>query len=160
LNEFFRLSQSCVLLRDFAHAADQIQGLPDHGSQIGKVLGIESGDIDFLQLRRLCAESLRSRKDEFIDFVAGSDLTEQKDLSPEALYEAYCHEIEDTAAWGGQLEIQALSLALRLHIRIHTAHMDTIETGSEYASDFSTINICYLKHAYGLGEHYQSTASN
>lgn len=91
--------------------------------------------------------------------MSGSDLTQEKDCSREDLYEAYCSEVENTAAWGGQLEIQALCLALCLHVRIHTADMDTIELSPENSGSLSTINICYLKHAFGLGEHYQSTTT-
>lgn len=138
-------------------AADQIQSLPDNGSQIAAIIGIESKELNFLELRRICADCLRSHKDQFIDFVTGSDLTEQKDCSPDDVYEAYCSEIEGTAAWGGQLEIQALSMALHVHVRIHTVGMDTIDIGSEYAGSLSSLDICYMKHAFGLGEHYQST---
>lgn len=152
-----KMLKVCDAFMTFICAADQIHSLPDHGAQIVQISGTESNDLDFLKLRKICAQTLRSHKDEFSNFISGNDLNVMNGDSSDDVFEAYCTEVEDSAAWGGQVEIQALSMALQVHVRIHTADMDIVETGSEYASDTSTLNICYLKHAFGLGEHYNST---
>lgn len=48
-----------------------------------------------------------------------------------AAYEDYCSRIEDTAEWGGQLELQALSSYLRLPIWIYSADSPILKMGSE-----------------------------
>lgn len=109
-------------------------------------------DLTYLKLRQICADSLRSNKEDFIHFLAESDLQVESDDDP---YEAYCSQVQDTAAWGGHIEIQALALALKAHVRVHTADMTPVDIGEEFEGP--CIQICYLKHAYGLGEHYNST---
>lgn len=34
--------------------------------------------------------------------------------------------------------------------------MPTLELGEEYKGQGPTLRVCYLRHAYGLGEHYNS----
>jgi OTU domain-containing protein 6 len=113
---------------------------------------VDREELTYLKLRQICADSLRTHKEDFIHFLAESDLQADSDKDP---YEAYCSQVQGTAAWGGHLEIQALVLALKAHVRVHTADMEPVDIGEEY--DGPCIHICYLKHAYGLGEHYNST---
>ncbi|GJP37373.1 hypothetical protein CLOM_g21786 [Closterium sp. NIES-68] len=103
----------------------------------------------------------------------------------------YCHEVEHTAAWGGQLELQALAQSLRRHIIVYSADLPDVNLGLEYApattdaaiaggaggasaaadgaaaaeSNISAgsvacgpapIRVSFHRHAYGLGEHYNS----
>lgn len=113
--------------------------------------------MDYLKLRSLCAESLRSHKEDFVHFLAEDDVS----AGEGDRYEAYCNDVEKTAAWGGHLEIQALSMALKVHIKVHTVGISAIDIGEEYRGENTSLQICYLKHAFGLGEHYNSTrASN
>ena len=111
--------------------------------------------LDFQSLRSICAKSLRERRSEFEAFVAEADVSKRMDdCDP---FEAYCQEVENTAAWGGHVEVQALSKALKLHIRIFRTGSSVVSVGELYAGDNTTLNICYLQHAFGLGEHYNST---
>ena len=43
--------------------------------------------------------------------------------------------------------------------QVHSVGMPDVAFGVEYAADRSEgiINLAYLKHAFGLGEHYNST---
>ena len=52
-------------------------------------------------------------------------------------YEAYCAEVESTAAWGGQVELQALAQALRTHIEVYAAGLPTVELGEEFKGEGS-----------------------
>ncbi|KAL1132993.1 hypothetical protein V6Z11_A12G010200 [Gossypium hirsutum] len=84
-------------------------------------------------------------------------------------------EVESTAAWGGQLELGALTHSLRkhifmgpglnwviTHIMIYSRSFPDVEMGKEYKSDggssssAGTIRLSYHKHAFGRGEHYNS----
>ncbi|KAE8664888.1 monothiol glutaredoxin-S1-like [Hibiscus syriacus] len=50
-------------------------------------------------------------------------------------FENYCKEVESTAAWGGQLELGALTHCLRKHIMIFSGSFPDVEMGKEYKSD-------------------------
>lgn len=52
--------------------------------------------------------------------------------APEEAFEAYCRDVELTAAWGGQPELQALSHALKAHILVHSTGMPVLEVGEEF----------------------------
>lgn len=140
----------------------------------------------------------------------------------EDVFDAYCREMESTAAWGGHLELEALSQSLRLPITVHAAAAKPQQLGSGFQGarrvldvqllDLSSragpsaawtsdvdrrgkiccqaqhgraawalpsrqrrrsgmrnhplcypagpaLDICYFQHAYGLGEHYNSTVA-
>jgi len=110
-----------------------------------------AGEYDWKALRLLAAEKLRKNREQFIPFMtnleSGEPYTEEE-------FEKYCHEIETTNIWGGQLEIQALSSALGQPIEIFQADSPILKIGEDL--DGKTIRISYHKHAYGLGEHYNS----
>eukprot|EP00878_Enallax_costatus_P033948 GHUV01037539.1.p1 GENE.GHUV01037539.1~~GHUV01037539.1.p1 ORF type:complete len:139 (+),score=40.62 GHUV01037539.1:473-889(+) len=93
-------------------------------------------------------------RDEFAPFLLPEDESEDFDTH----FEQYCSTIETTAAWGGHLELQALSHALKRQIKVHAVGMATQSLGDEYAGDDKVaLEVCYLRHAFGLGEHYNST---
>ncbi|KAL9430790.1 hypothetical protein AB3S75_021914 [Citrus x aurantiifolia] len=76
-------------------------------------------------------------------------------------FENYCKEVESTAAWGGELELRALTHCLRKHIMIYSGSFPDVEMGKEYSnggsdSSGSSIILSYHRHAFGLGEHYNS----
>ena len=77
-----------------------------------------------------------------------------QDEDEEAAWEKYLRDVADTAAWGGQLELQALAQALGRQITVHSVGMPTLRLG-----EGPEITVCYLKHAYGLGEHYNSVVA-
>lgn len=44
-----------------------------------------------------------------------------------------------------------------MHIVVYAAGMPPLELGAEHAAaGRPTLRLCYLRHAYGLGEHYNS----
>ncbi|KAF8065793.1 OTU5 [Scenedesmus sp. PABB004] len=108
---------------------------------------------NYQELRELAAEYIRQHKDEFSPFL----LPEDEDEDPDAHYERYCYALETTAAWGGHLELQALARALRRQIRVHAVGMAALSVGDEHAGAAPPLEVCYLRHAFGLGEHYNST---
>lgn len=66
----------------------------------------------------------------------------------------YCDDIVNTAAWGGQLELRALSHILQTPIEILQADAPPVIVGEEYPRD--PLVLVYMRHVYGLGEHYNS----
>ena len=92
----------------------------------------------FKELRELAAFYIISNKDDFIAFLDDQDI------------DSYCAEIKDTAAWGGELEIVALSKALGIEICV-------LQVGNELnVGQGERIQISFHRHSFGLGYHYNS----
>eukprot|EP00887_Chlorella_sp_A99_P006748 scaffold3.g6748.t1 len=136
---------------------DQVAQLPaPTADELGAAAGGAGGAPSCLQLRAAAAEHMRSHADAFRPFVLPEDASAPADGGEDA-FQAYCREVEATAAWGGQPELQALAQALRCHIVVYAAGMPAQELGQEFAAaGRPTLRLCYLRHAYGLGAHYNS----
>uniref|UniRef100_A0A2P2JRL6 OTU-like cysteine protease family protein n=1 Tax=Rhizophora mucronata TaxID=61149 RepID=A0A2P2JRL6_RHIMU len=126
-----------------------------------------SSPYTYQELREMVAAYMRENVSDFTPFfLSDNPLEEDSDSSPADRFENYCKEIESTAAWGGQLELGALSHCLRRHIRILSGSFPDVEMGKEYEPDGGTgsstasIMLSYHKHAFGLGEHYNSVVPN
>lgn len=94
-------------------------------------------------------------REQFAPFLLPEDESED----PEEHFEKYCFTLETTAVWGGHLELTALAAALKRQIKVHAVGMPTVTLGDEFAGDGKppALELCYLRHAFGLGEHYNST---
>lgn len=122
-----------------------------------------SSPYTFQGLREIVAAYMRKNVSEFLPFFLsenGTDGTSENTLTDR--FENYCREVESTAAWGGQLELGALTHCLKKHIRIFSGSFPDVEMGKEYRSEAGTglsnsgIMLSYHRHAFGLGEHYNS----
>lgn len=111
----------------------------------------------YLELRKLVAVYMRKHTSDFLPFFLSENLIDDdSDESPDQKFENYCKEVESTAVWGGQLELGALTHCLKKHIMIFSGSFPDVEMGKEYKSDDLSIMLSYHKHAFGLGEHYNS----
>ncbi|XP_076893009.1 OVARIAN TUMOR DOMAIN-containing deubiquitinating enzyme 5-like isoform X1 [Bidens hawaiensis] len=113
----------------------------------------------FQELRKLVADYMRKNSSDFLPFFLSETIAEGDIDDPEKRFENYCNEVELTAAWGGQLELGALTHCLKKHIMIYSGSFPDVEMGKEYKSGESlgsSIMLSYHKHAFGLGEHYNS----
>lgn len=112
-------------------------------------------EIDFLSLRQLAATTLKENADRYKPFLSEEELGTggDGDEVDGGAYEAYCADIERTAAWGGHVEVQALAEALQAKITVYAVGMPVVEVGE---SEDRRLKLCYMRHAYGLGEHYNS----
>ncbi|KAM4834127.1 deubiquitinase OTUD6B-like [Thomomys bottae] len=99
----------------------------------------------------LTVATLRSQTAEYMQSHFLTDPNTGDMYTPEELGK-YCDEIVNTAAWGGQLELRALSHTLKTPIEIIQADSPLIVVGEEYAEN--PLILVYMRHAYGLGEHY------
>ncbi|KAL4589916.1 hypothetical protein LXL04_002828 [Taraxacum kok-saghyz] len=110
----------------------------------------------FQELRKMVADYMRKNSADFLPFFLSETET---DGDCHERFESYCNEVESTAAWGGQLELGALTHCLKKHIMIFSGSFPDVEMGKEYkCGEFldSSIVLSYHKHAFGLGEHYNS----
>ncbi|XP_062986993.1 deubiquitinase OTUD6B isoform X2 [Elgaria multicarinata webbii] len=102
-------------------------------------------------LRSQTAEYMRSHGDDFLPFLTNPNTG---DLYSQEEFEKYCYDIANTAAWGGQLELRALSHILKTPIEVVQMDSPPIIVGEEYSR--KPLILVYMRHAYGLGEHYNS----
>ena len=118
-------------------------------------------------LRAAAAGRLRSAAHHFAPFIEDADGVDAgaDGDDPVARVAAYADAVETTAAWGGHCEVAALAAALGVRVRVFTASspptiIDGDAGGGDPAPDDApTLTVAYLRHAYGLGEHYNSTAA-
>lgn len=126
--------------------------------QLARLTG-GSSPHTFQQLRETVASYMREHSSDFLPFFLSENMVEgESDSCLVERFQNYCKEVESTAAWGGQLEIGALTHSLRKHIMIYSGSFPDVEMGKEYKSDegYSSIMLSYHRHAFGLGEHYNS----
>lgn len=123
-----------------------------------------SSPHNFQQLREMAAGYMRDHSSDFLPFFLSENMNGgNSDDSIDERFEKYCKEVESTAAWGGQLELGALTHCLKKHIIVFSGSFPDVEMGKEYktgngtgSSYSSSIKLSYHRHAFGLGEHYNS----
>lgn len=102
-------------------------------------------DKDYKELREIAGTYMRNNSDDFIPFVF---------LEEDNTFDDYCNKVINTATWGGQLEIVAISKSLKIPINVVQADTPLVKIGDEFEG--SPLYLSYHRHAYGLGEHYNS----
>lgn len=126
-----------------------------------------SSPYNYQELRVMAATYMREHASDFLPFfLSDKDIEADSDMSFLEKFESYCTEVETTAVWGGQLELGALTHCLRKHIIVFSGSFPDVEMGKEYKSDSSdnalpnsSVILSYHRHAFGLGEHYNSVIS-
>lgn len=114
-----------------------------------KTTGRSVSDVN--KLRKLTAQFMLDNRDDFLPFMYNED----EEPFDKNKFDSYCKEVATTKLWGGQLEIRALSNALRCPIKIIQATGPQTLQGERY--DGVPLIITYHRHLYRLGEHYNST---
>ncbi|XP_077224046.1 OVARIAN TUMOR DOMAIN-containing deubiquitinating enzyme 5-like [Tasmannia lanceolata] len=133
-------------------------------------LSLHSGHMSpysYQELREMVATYMRENASDFLPFfLSDNKIDVDSDHSLLERFQNYCREVESTAAWGGQLELGALTHSLRKHIMIFSGSFPDVEMGKEYKSESGSssanpsIMLSYHRHAFGLGEHYNSVVPN
>ncbi|XP_038664996.1 deubiquitinase OTUD6B isoform X2 [Scyliorhinus canicula] len=133
----------------------QIKQIPSDGHCMYKAiedqLKKQNSLLTLAELRIQAAEYMRSHVDDFLPFLSNSNTGDM--YTPEE-FEKYCDEIANTTAWGGQLELRALSHVLKMPVEVIQADSAPVTIGEEYGT--KPVILVYMRHAYGLGEHYNS----
>ncbi|XP_062024090.1 OVARIAN TUMOR DOMAIN-containing deubiquitinating enzyme 5 [Rosa rugosa] len=124
-----------------------------------------SSPYTYQELREMVAAYMRKHAPDFLPFFLSDNQGDgDSDDSLAERFENYCKEVESTATWGGQLELGALTHCLKKPIKVYSGSFPDVEMGKEYNSESgngfgssgSSIMLSYHKHAFGLGEHYNS----
>ncbi|XP_059612562.1 deubiquitinase OTUD6B [Phlebotomus argentipes] len=109
--------------------------------------------LDVTRLRGLTADYIFANKDSLLLYM-----TNQETNNPltDAEFSKYCDSVKNTAAWGGQIEIKALSHSLHVPIEvIQAAGPPTVQGDTEFEGP--NLVLTYHRHMYSLGEHFNST---
>eukprot|EP00731_Ephydatia_muelleri_P027040 Em0018g1140a len=117
--------------------------------QLSLRLGLQ---ITVAEIRAGCASYIRSHREDFQPYMVDPSTGDLLSLDQ---FEDYCEEIESTAAWGGLLELRAISNLHNVSISVYQASSPTIQLGDS-SSGGRTLTLSYHLHEYGLGEHYNS----
>ncbi|KAM4688742.1 deubiquitinase OTUD6B [Discoglossus pictus] len=133
----------------------QIKQIPSDGHCMYKAIEHQLKERDnsltLANLRNKTAEYMQKNIDDFLPFLTNPTTGE---MYTHEEFEKYCTDIANTPAWGGQLELRALSHILKIPIEVIQADSPPIVIGEEYTT--KPITLVYMRHAYGLGEHYNS----
>ncbi|KAI9287444.1 hypothetical protein BC943DRAFT_319802 [Umbelopsis sp. AD052] len=107
---------------------------------------------NYKELRKEAADYIRGHPDDFIPFLYKDDggMYTNDDLNQ------YCDELENTAVWGGQLEILALSKTRKVPFHIIQMGSPVLKISDDEFPSNPPIKLAYHKHLYSLGEHYNS----
>lgn len=109
--------------------------------------------ITVAELRGLTAEYIRNHKVELLPYITNPETDEcLNDIE----FEEYCDNIRNTKCWGGQIEIMAISNALKVPIEVLQATgPPTMQSKVGYEEP--KLILTYHRHFVSLGEHYNST---
>ncbi|RKP13972.1 hypothetical protein BJ684DRAFT_19584 [Piptocephalis cylindrospora] len=120
--------------------------------QLDHVLGLK---MSYQEIRGKVAMYMREHKDDFLPFIT----SETGDLLDDAGFEAYCDALANTAVWGGEPEILAISKVYATPVHIIQMGAPALVMGAEEKrpdGKKDPMIITYHKHMYGLGAHYNS----
>lgn len=109
-------------------------------------------NLNVSYLREITANYIECDKDNLLPYMTNP---ETGDLLTDVEYQKYCDDIRNTSAWGGEIELKALSTMLKVPIEVLQADGTLSILGEEYEGD--PLIITYHRHLYSLGEHYNST---
>ncbi|TRY75768.1 hypothetical protein TCAL_13005 [Tigriopus californicus] len=117
-----------------------------------QLISKQAREMSIRELREGATSVLRRNRDDYLPFLIAMDSESVKESDP---MEHYCHIMESTSAWGGDMEIRALSDLLETPIEIIQWQGAPIHFGSQF--DKAPLVLTYHRHIYGLGAHYNST---
>lgn len=103
------------------------------------------------ELRNLAADYIQANRDDLINFMTNA----QGDCLNDKEFADYVEAVRNTRAWGGQIEIQAMSNCLRCPIEVIQATGSIVQGGDSFKG--KPLVLTYHRHMYSLGEHYNST---
>lgn len=111
--------------------------------------------LNYVELREKTSKFMLDNEYDFIPFL----LDDKGDIMNHDEFKEYCSKIVKTKAWGGHLELTAISRFTQKPIHIFQADNDdpiVIKPQSLNDCERKPMLLCFHKHLYHLGEHYNS----
>lgn len=99
----------------------------------------------FARLRRIAGQYMLDNRDGFQPFMP---------VDTDGEFATYCQRLMHSADWGGELEVRALSEALRMPIHVMSANAPPVCMGDEFGG--RPLLVSFHQHYYSLGAHYNS----
>lgn len=100
---------------------------------------------DYRAARQRCADFMAAHRPDFEPFLADGDFDE------------HVRRVAATAEWGGHAELLALARAFGVHVNVLQAQGRAVEhINADGAAATADVWLGYYRHAFGLGEHYNS----
>jgi len=121
---------------------------------------LPASQANYAVVRQAASQYMFSHPDDFVPFLAPPVDSDSGVMTPEG-FERYCATIRDTAEWGGEPEILALSRTYKVPIHVIQAGRPSVVVHhpgdpSVTNDDKRVVRISYHRRMYGLGEHYNS----
>ncbi|EIW60454.1 cysteine proteinase [Trametes versicolor FP-101664 SS1] len=135
------------------------------------LLGVlPASQATYATCRRAAADFIHAHPDDFLPFLpseVGEDTAgaTEAGFMTRAQFDRYCARMRDTAIWGGEPEVVALSRAYGVAIHVVQGGQppvvvhdpaDPAGQKTEAEGGKRTVYISYHRRLYGLGEHYNS----
>ena len=146
--------ETSKILEILRHRNLTLHDIPSNGDCLFAAICHQIKNKEVLELRRECAEKIRRQKTDYLPFLVHPKTGE---MLSDVQFEEYCLNMANTNAWGGHIELRAISEILERAIEVLQAEGSTVLIGDNINSAQSTIIITFHKHYLGLGEHYNST---
>ncbi|ODQ80395.1 hypothetical protein BABINDRAFT_161341 [Babjeviella inositovora NRRL Y-12698] len=105
-------------------------------------------DTTIQELRTRAANYMRANPDTFAPFLFDEETMTIRDITE------YTEKIENTPMWGGDMEILALAVEYNCPITVVMSGRAPLRMNEEGVAP--GLKLAYYKHAFGLGEHYNS----
>jgi len=105
-------------------------------------IGLDNAPRDYQEARMRCAKFMKENRADFEAFL-------------EEDFETHIKKVEGTAEWGGQTEAMALGRAFGVKVNVLQAEGRGVESMNDDATG-GEVWMGYYRHAFGLGEHYNS----
>lgn len=110
----------------------------------------------YAAVRRTAADYIQNHADDFLPFLPSAENVEGG-MMDKAEFDKYCSVMRDTAAWGGEPEILALSRAFDIPIHVVQGASPSVVIHDPQGKpgkqdDPEVVRISYHRKMYGLGE--------
>lgn len=109
---------------------------------------ISQQDYDVYKLRQLACKYINEHRDDFIPYLFDETTMQLQDI------DEYLKEMQNTAKWGGEIEIISLAKTFDCPISVLISGAATHKVNESGANP--ELKLVYYKHSYSLGEHYNS----
>ncbi|CAR22600.1 deubiquitinase OTU2 [Lachancea thermotolerans CBS 6340] len=106
-------------------------------------------DLDVRALRSLSSNYIRQYRDDFVPYLFDEATMSIKDVDD------YTKTMEETAQWGGEVELLALAKVLKCCISVMMSGRATHMINEQEVAN-PELKLVYYKHSFALGEHYNS----
>ena len=151
-----RYVETTKILEALKHRNLALHDIPSNGDCLFAAICHQEDNSDVKKLRQDCVEKIKSQKMDYLPFLTNPNTGE---MLTDLEFEDYCTNMASTNAWGGQIELRAISDILDRRIEVLQAESPPVIIGENVSKEKASIILTYHRHYLGLGEHYNSTVS-